>query len=30
MLKVLNNNHLVKIRFLNYNGPNNNCQLDYK
>ena len=30
MLKVLNNNHLVKIRSLNYNGPHNNCQIDYK
>ena len=30
MLKLLNNNHLVKIRSLNYNGPYNNCQIHYK
>ena len=30
MLKLLNNNHLVKIRSLNYNGPYNNCQIGYK
>ena len=30
MLKVLNNNHSVKICSLLYNGPNNNCEIDYK
>ena len=30
MLKVLNNNRLIKIRSLNYSGPYNNCQIDYK
>ena len=30
ILKMLNNYHLVKIHSLNYNGPNNNCQIDYK